>query len=78
MAGKTAILAQQTAFALSEKSNMGFSLVASRCLPWTHGICPAPKETTDPYLCLLKHLYGKIHQMVCTFIAQGFVPVLRS
>lgn len=78
MAGETTILALQTVFALGEKSNMGspFSLVTSRCLLWTHGICPARKETIGLYLCLPKLLYGKIHQMACTFIAQGFVPVL--
>lgn len=59
-AGETAILAQQTAFALTEKLNMGSALLSGASLGHMGSVQPQ-RETTGLYSCFLKLFYGKIH-----------------
>jgi len=85
-AGEAAALAQQMAFALGERSNMDSLLLSplSCCLlPGASlghmGSGQPQSEISSLYLRLLKLLHETIHQMLCTFIAQGLAPApLRS
>lgn len=78
VAGEAAALAQQMVFALGERSNMGAILpsivtILSGASLEHIGSGQPQIEIAGLYLCLLKILYGRIHQMVCTFIAQGLI-----
>lgn len=84
VAGEAAALAQHMVFALGERSNMGAILPSLlTILPGASlehmGSGQPQSETAGLYLHLLKILCGRIHRMVCTFIAQGLTPAhLRS